>query len=525
MKLLGSMLIASLALGVSATALSAADYYIMPVRPGPVAGTTLAAISLRAEKRVSRLRLNVNERGNTAGKWVSVGETTTTTAPAKTTTSTSAEVPVGTTTGTAPTTGTGTATTTSPPPAPGTPPATSPPPAPSAGATYATVGALLKSGKLQGGDRVFLMDGYHGPINISGYRFSGPVTFEPVPGQTAQVESILIGNSSNVTMRNLKVWATSPNAGSGPLIRTYTNTSDIAFYDMDVRSVPDATNYLSWDITAWRTNKRSGFLLQGARNIAVGNRVTGLYHGIHIEGPQDQIINNIVDGFSGDAMRALGDDSLVRGNKVQNCFQIDGNHADGFQAFSRGPTGTPGAGTVRNLVIENNKIFEWTASSTNSLKCKLQGIGMFDGMFDGTQIRNNVIAVTAYHGITIAGALNSTITQNTVINALGQGTNYPWIAVNKHKNGTMSQNVLIANNAANQIQSTSKAANNIVVANNVVVRNAASEFTAYRSQDFTLVPSALSANAGSPAYQTPSDIVGAPRPKGKAPDAGAYESQ
>ncbi|WP_284164866.1 right-handed parallel beta-helix repeat-containing protein [Frigidibacter sp. SD6-1] len=514
MKLLGSMLLASLALGVSATALSAADYYIMPVRPGPVAGTPLAAISLKATKRVSRLRLNVNERGNTAGKWVSVGEPTTTTEPA-TSTPTSAEPQFSTTTETATTSPTTSSATT----------ATSPTAPPSAGPTYPSVAALLKSGKLQGGDRVFLMEGYHGPINISGYKFSSTVTFAPVPGQTAQVDSVLIGNSANVTMRDLKVWATSANAGSGPLIRTYTNSSDIAFYGMDVRSVPDAAKYLSWNLTTWRANKRSGFLLQGARNIAVGNRVTGIYHGIHIEGPQNQIIDNIVDGFSADAMRALGNDSLVRGNKVQNCFQIDANHADGLQSYSRGPTGKPGAGTVYNLVIENNKIFEWTAPTTNALKCKLQGIGMFDGMFDGTQIRNNVISVTAYHGITIAGALNTKITQNTVINALGQGTNYPWIAVNKHKNGTQSKNVVIGNNAANQIQSTSKAANNIVVSNNVVVRKIATEFTDYRGQDFTLMPGALSANAGSSTYQTPSDILGAPRPKGTAPDAGAYESQ
>ncbi|MCY1128074.1 right-handed parallel beta-helix repeat-containing protein [Frigidibacter sp. RF13] len=519
MKLLGSMLIASLALGVSATALSAADYYIMPVRPGPVAGTPLAAISLKATKRVSRMKLNVNERGNTAGKWVSVGEptTTTTTETTKSATSSSAEQPLGTTTETT-TTGATSPTAISPT-------AISPTTTPAAGATYPTVAALLKSGQLQGGDRVFLMDGYHGPINISGYRFSSAVTFQPMPGQTAQVDSILIGNSANVTMRDIKVWATSANAGSGALVRTYTNSSDIAFYGLDVRSVPDAAKYLSWDVTAWRANKRSGFQLQGARNIVVGSRVTGIYHGIQVEGPQSQLVDNIVDGFAGDAMRALGDDSLVRRNKVQNCFQIDANHADGFQSFSRGPTGAPGAGTVYNLVIENNKILEWTASSTNSLRCKLQGIGMFDGMYDGTQIRNNVISVTGYHGITIAGALNTTIAQNTVINALGQGTNYPWIAVNRHKNGTMSRNVVIGNNASNLIKNTSKAANNIVVSNNVVVRNMASEFTAYRSQDYSLLPGALSANAGSKAYQTPSDIVGAPRPKGNAPDAGAYESQ
>jgi hypothetical protein len=64
-----------------------------------------------------------------------------------------------------------------------------------------------------------------------------------------------------------------------------------------------------------------------------------------------------------------------------------------------------------------------------------------------------------------------------------------------------------------------------VVVNNIVVTNPATEFTSIKNQDYTLLATAKSANAGTPTYATPVDIMGVARPKGKAPDAGAYESQ
>lgn len=503
MKMIRSLLLTGMAMSMSATALCAADYYVMPAKPGPVAGTPLAAISLQA-KAMTRLQTNVNQRGNTAGKWVRVGQVPTTSA---TTTTTST---------TAPAAKTASATSVAP---------IAPLAAPGTGATYPSFGALVQSGKLTGGDRVFLLDGYHGALVIKDLDFSTPITIAQMPGQTAQVEMIGIYNSTNIILRDFKVWALSANAGTGPLIRTYASSSDITFANLDVRSVADAGNYMSWSQSTWLANKRLGMLLQGTRMSAIGNRVTGLYHGIQTEGRYGAIASNIIDGFSGDAMRALGDDSVVRGNKVQNCYQIDANHADGFQSFSRGPTGTPGAGTVYNLVIENNKILEWTLSAPNALRCKLQGIGMFDGMFDNTLIRNNVVAVSGYHGIAVSGALNTRITHNTVVNPSGAATTYPWIKVNKHKNGTPMKNVTVANNTVNAMQTYANAPNNIVVANNVIVKSAASEFTSVAKMDFSLLATAKSANAGATAYAVPLDILGAARPKGTGPDAGAYESR
>ncbi|MDW4550096.1 right-handed parallel beta-helix repeat-containing protein [Defluviimonas sp. D31] len=377
---------------------------------------------------------------------------------------------------------------------------------------------------MKGGDRIFLMDGYHGAVLIRDQRFTSPVMIAPVPGQTAHVESIQMRNTANVVVQELKVWATSSSAGAGTLVRTYGDTADIAFLDLDVRSVADAANYMQWNSSTWFANKRNGFLIDGNRNTVARSRITGLYHGLQGLGTNVLLEDNIIDGFSGDGMRALGDNSIVRNNKVQNCFQINGNHADGFQSFSRGADGKVGTGTVRNLLIENNKLFEWTSTATNPLRCKLQGIGMFDGMFDGILIRNNLITSSAYHGITIAGALNSTVVNNTVLRPDGSADKAPWILIGYHKNGTPSKNTTVANNLVTRINTKPDATNNVVVTNNIEVTNSANEFTSVATQNFTLKSSALAIDAGTAKLAPPSDIVGGSRPKGKAPDAGAYEN-
>ena len=56
------------------------------------------------------------------------------------------------------------------------------------------------------------------------------------------------------------------------------------------------------------------------------------------------------------------------------------------------------------------------------------------------------------------------------------------------------------------------------------VTNASNEFAGLAKQDFTLRSTARAIDAGAPTLAPKDDIAGTARPKGKAPDAGAYES-
>lgn len=394
----------------------------------------------------------------------------------------------------------------------------------SGGQTFVGLMSLLNSGQVKGGDRIFLKGGYHGNILMKGFRFSAPVTIAAVPGQAAHLSELHIYDSSNMIVRDLKVWATSTTAGTVALVRTVGNSSDITFANMDVRSVADATNFASWSQQTWNANKRGGFLLSGLRIKAIGNRVTGTKNALLSDADYALLDGNIINGFAGDAMRANGDNSLVRGNLVQNCFQIDGSHVDGLQSFSVGPGG-PGTGTVYNLTVENNRIIEWNLPTTSTLRCKLQGISMFDGMYDGTVIRNNLITSSQYHGITIAGSRNGLITQNTVVHIGGTGGRWPWISVAVHKNGTPPTNTLVVNNIANRVKGAFDTTRNVKQMSNFTPTNYATEFTAAAQKDYSLRPTSKAANKADPKNTTPTDINGVGRPKGTGPDGGAYESQ
>ncbi len=399
-----------------------------------------------------------------------------------------------------------------------------PAPTISASQTYRSFDALAQSNKLTGGDRVFFLDGYHGPLVVKGMKFTSPVLFAAMPGQVAHVDGISVRSSSKIIFQGLKVWPTAAQPGPSPLVRSMADSSDLVFQDLDVRSVANAANYVSWTVTDWGNNKRDAFLIDGARQSVIGNRATGIFNGVQITGTGSYVESNIVDGFSGDGLRALGNNSIVRRNKVQNCAQTSASHLDGFQSWSRGSDGRPGTGTVRNLTIEDNKIFEWVSPQVSPLRCQLQGISMFDGMFDGVIVRNNVVATSRYHGITINGALNSKIVNNTVVNITGQKTNYPWIMLSPHKNGTPSKNVDVANNLAMDIRVKPNPSLGHTVLNNVIPGSIFNDFTAPGNQDYTLKSGSSAIDRGAAAYAPKDDLTGAARPKGKAPDAGAYES-
>ena len=526
MTLTKHLLLAGIAIGLPTPAVHAADYYVSPAQPGAVAGAPLAAISLQATVNIKRF-VSQTVGGKTVGKWIIVGQTTVNnsattptapTAPSKTSETAPSTGSTGTSTTGTSTTGTsttGTSTT-------GTSGSTAP--APQTGSTYPSLGALLQSGRVTGGDRIFLLAGSHGPLNIKDVNFTAPVTIAEMPGQTAQVDAIQIVNSSNLVFQNLSVWATSPNAGNSPVIRSYGGAHDLTFTNLDVRSAADAGTYVGWNLATWNAHKRGGFLVDGNNIKVIGNRVTGTYFALFALGNNALVQNNIIDGWAGDAMRVTGNGSTVRGNKAQNCFHIDANHDDGLQAASAAPGGW-GSGTLDSVTIENNKIYEWNATQTNALRCKLQGIGMFDGQYSNIVIRNNVIAVSNWHGIAVAGGHHVTISENTVVNPRGIVGDAPWIKIAASKTGVAPTDVMVANNTTNAVKVVANTTNRVATANNIVVKNFLTEFTAPAQQNYTLLPTAQSANAAAIAYATKTDILGVPRPKGKGPDAGAYESQ
>ncbi len=387
---------------------------------------------------------------------------------------------------------------------------------------YATLEQAFASGRIEGGDRLILAGGEYGGLTLKNLRFAKPVEITAAQGATAHFDQILIAASSGLILRGLSVWPSRPEPGPTAVVQTLSNASDIVFDRLDVRSTRDAAGYMSWSRGEWLAVKRGGAFLRGERNTISNSRFTGFYMGIVTTGPDSWIIGNRVSGFSGDGMRALGDGSLVEGNLVQDCFQINANHADGFQSWSRGRNGRAGGGILRGLSLIGNRIIEWTGPPRHPLRCELQGIGLFGGMYQDLTIQNNIVAVRAWHGIAVYGALDTMIVNNTVVNAAGPNRKRPWIGVFDHKNGTPSQRVVVANNVAMAFVLPADLAHDRRM-RNLDIFLPPRHLRAPYEGDFRPLPRGGLVDAGEMRFAPPRDIEGVRRPQGRAPDLGAYE--
>lgn len=381
---------------------------------------------------------------------------------------------------------------------------------------WGSVGAALKVAK--GGDMLLLMDGLHSGIKLYNAAPDTPVTISSMNGKNARVEWIYLqGTTRNFVFRDLSIWPSNLDVVERrKLVETGVDVSDVTFENLDIRSSTDAAGYAGWTLGDWNKRPFTGIMTYGPRSQILNNKITGIGFGIQALGDNTLIANNNVSGFAGDGLRALGKNSTVRNNRVTDCVQINANHADGFQSWQRT---TP----VDGLVVDGNTILEWSNEKSSPLRCKLQGIGLFDGFYDNLVIQNNVISVSAYHGISVYGARNAKIVNNTVVAASGNPAKFPWLAVFPHRNGTPSTDVKTANNLAMAFRGTSNLTNRVISVDNTVITYPAAAFSDVGN--FNYIPKADSGyiDTGNMTYAPKTDVVGMLRPQANGPDRGAYE--
>jgi parallel beta-helix repeat protein len=141
-------------------------------------------------------------------------------------------------------------------------------------------------------------------------------------------------------------------------------------------------------------------------------------------------------------MRGLGDYGLFEYNLVANAIKVDGNHDDGFQSLAR--DGNP----VVGVVLRGNQFYTNYNHPNEALLSTFQGIGCFDGFYENWRIENNLVVVSHYHGISLYGARNSMIVNNTVVDDSHHSTDsmVPWIRLTTHKDGSYGENNVVRNN-------------------------------------------------------------------------------
>jgi len=394
---------------------------------------------------------------------------------------------------------------------------------------WQSLGQALKDETLEPGDTIFLRSGDYGDVRIKNRRNEAAITIAAEKGHVPRFANIRIIASSNWHLRGLSVSPSyAPSSLRGSIIRIDKSSEDITVEDCKIMSFPDSSSWMAAD---WRALAPHGITAGGTRITLRGNTLKNVDHGINVGASHSLVENNLVENFSGDGMRGLGDYTTFRSNTVKNCYKVDGNHDDGFQSWSVGADGRVGTGEVIGVVLSGNRFIN-NEDPDQPMRCTMQGIGLFDGTYVDWLIENNVIVTDHWHGITVMGGRNVRIVNNTLIDATPGKPGPPWITITSHKLGHPSRDSFIVNNLAPTFDPKNfrrgKYSYNrpgVTARNNIRIVDPAAYFKDPANGDLRLKPGSRPVDAGTSRMAPATDIEGNPRPRGKAVDVGAYELQ
>lgn len=375
---------------------------------------------------------------------------------------------------------------------------------------------------VKAGDTLVLLSGYHGELSISRYYNSDYITIMSKTGATPVVRNILVSAAGKWRIQGLTVTPQSVNPYKKTVLITIEShnfsgpSRDIEVADCKLYSVQDAS---PWSMGDWDTLSCNGFNVSAKKAIIRGNHLKNINFGISVTADSCLVTKNTIENFAGDGLRGLGNYDTFSHNIVMNCYDVNANHDDGFQSWSVGDSGV-GTGVVKGIVLYGNTIINYT-DSNQPFRGTLQGIGLFDGIFEDWIVENNIVLSDHYHGITFLGARNCRIVNNTVcdINSVTPGP--IWLMIGKHKNGQVSTGCVVRNNLITKlvIENGCEVTNE----NNVVIDNQENYFVDFQNRNLRLKPGCAAIDAGIIRDIPVHDIDGNNRVYGTTVDAGAYE--
>lgn len=192
-------------------------------------------------------------------------------------------------------------------------------------------------------------------------------------------------------------------------------------------------------------------------------------------------------------MGFYSDNVLVENNSVKNVIGVQDRSLYRYDIIQ--------SASSDNITIRGNTLISnENGAIPAALIANCQGIGMFDGWYDGAVIENNVVAVNSYHGISIYGDTNSKIINNTVVynpySYWDGGPTSAQIGFFDHKTAGAGSNNILRNNVCTSIRSISSgttADHNITIGYADYSRN----FNLVEYFNYELIPSSELINAGS----------------------------
>jgi hypothetical protein len=372
------------------------------------------------------------------------------------------------------------------------------------------------------GDTIWLRSGDYGALTIHSAYNAAPITVAAATGQTPKFSNVLVQSSQNWILRGFTASPSFAATYSNDTIVTVENhdwsgpSYDDVIDGFEIYSVPDES---VWTTKAdWDTKAASAVLATGDRVTIRNCRIRNVGYGIGITGIASRVEHNTVDGFCGDGLRGLGDDEVLEYNLVKNARDVNDDHRDGFQSWSTGADGNVGTGVVKNITLRGNTIIGYESPSI-PFAGTLQGIGCFDGFFDGWVVENNVIITDHWHGISFYGAKNLRIVNNTVLDLNDVEPGPPWIMITDHEDGTKSSDCVVRNNLTTAL---SVSGTNVVEDHNMILpADLTGYFVDVANHDVHLAAGSPAIGQGSSDQAPALDADGVVR--GSTVDVGAYE--
>ena len=382
--------------------------------------------------------------------------------------------------------------------------------------------AVNPGAPVKAGDTIWLRSGDHGALAIVGAYNGIPVTLAAAPGAAPRFTSVVVRSAQGWVLRGFSV---SPTHGTAPAAATLVvvenhgwsgPASDVVIDGFDVFTVPDERVWAT--AGDWDARSASGITASGDRVTVRNCWVRNVNYGIAVTGRGSRVEHNSVDGFCGDGLRGLGDDEVFEFNLVKNARDVNADHRDGFQSWSVGAGGV-GTGVVRNITLRGNVIIGHEPGVR--FAGTLQGIGCFDGTYDGWIVENNVILTDHWHGISFYGARNLRIANNTVLDLNSTDPGPPWIMVTAHKDGTPSRDTLVRNNLTTALSVSGDAV--VADGNLLLAADPAGFFVDQAHLDVRLAAGSPAIDRGIANQAPATDADGVARPQGGGVDVGAYE--
>ena len=372
------------------------------------------------------------------------------------------------------------------------------------------------------GDILVLMTGYHGKVDIHGYVNDSTISIKAGVGQSPTLSQLHFRASSNWSVSGLRVSPVYGDIDEATLIRIESHSwngpsSDIILSENIVFSIEDSSN---WSVDDWLNQSKNGISVDGDDCRIEDNEVRNINFGITISGDRAVVAGNSVLNFAGDGMRGLGDYGLFEYNLVANAIKVNDNHDDGFQSWSRD------GNAVIGVVLRGNTFYTNYNHPNEELLSTFQGIGCFDGYYENWRVVNNLVVVSHYHGISLYGARNSVIVNNTVVDDSHHQDDsmVPWIRLTKHKDGSYGEENVVRNNIG-KLASTDLG---VAIDHNYDPGVSAADHWNYDNffkdrlnLDYSLKASAPATGGGIKDEAPEDDLRG--RVRGATIDAGAYE--